>query len=458
MPFFDGHPPFGKLVIAFGIWVGKHVHWRYEVNSLTGALISPVAYRWMNAFTGSFIPLLVAGIAYQLSHRRSFSLIAGLFTALDGIFIVEARYALINQYIVICGLLGQFLLLLALNKKNTRRHIYLAVAGIAFGASIATKWNGLWYLLGAYSLWIVAWGFKILRSKTSDNETFDEYEDKLSNQAFGSQIASKYRAKVQISPLQNLTQLNIFHIAIYLGIIPVIIYSVIWIPHLLLDTKYDFIEVHKQILGFHERMGGNNASVHPYCAAWYKWPLMTRPMAYYYQTAQNFQDPLPVFGPPLPQGAGKVVYDVHAMGNPFLWWSGLAAIVFLCGMVVWRFARKIMAPWVEQGLLVIPPQLTIDTWIALYLVINYLVNLMPWVKVTRCLFIYHYMTGVVFAFMAIAWVVDQLLRSYIATLRAVGVTITFLIIGAFIFWLPIYLGLPLTSEAYKLRMWFNSWI
>ncbi|OKH49226.1 dolichyl-phosphate-mannose--protein O-mannosyl transferase [Calothrix sp. HK-06] len=459
VPFFDGHPPFGKLVIALGIWIGKHVPWwQSEVNGLAGSLMSPLAYRWMNAFTGSFIPLLIAGIAYQLSHRRSFGLIAGLFTALDGIFIVEARYALINQYIVICGNSGQFLLLLALNKKNQRRHIYLAVAGIAFGASIATKWNGLWYLLGAYTMWAIAWGFEILRSKTSNSETHEEYEHKLSNKAKACQTATKYRAKVlQISPLQNLTQLNIFHVALYLGIIPVIIYSVIWIPHLLLDTKYNFIEVHKQILGFHERMGGNNASVHPYCAAWYKWPLMTRPMAYYYQTTQSFQDPLPVFGPPLPQGAGKVIYDVHAMGNPFLWWFGLAAIILLFGMLVWIFVRKIAAPSLQQQRLVVP-QLSIDIWIGLYLVVNYLVNLMPWVKVTRCLFIYHYMTGVVFAFMAIAWVVDQLLRSYIATLRAVGVTITFLIIGAFIFWLPIYLGLPITSEAYKLRMWFNYWI
>jgi dolichyl-phosphate-mannose--protein O-mannosyl transferase len=68
------------------------------------------------------------------------------------------------------------------------------------------------------------------------------------------------------------------------------------------------------------------------------------------------------------------------------------------------------------------------------------------------------MTGVVFAFMAIAWVVDQFINSYRLSLRSLGLTIIFLIIGAFIFWLPIYLGLPLTSEAYKLRMWFNSWI
>ncbi|MHC5721186.1 MAG: dolichyl-phosphate-mannose--protein O-mannosyl transferase, partial [Nostoc sp.] len=102
--------------------------------------------------------------------------------------------------------------------------------------------------------------------------------------------------------------------------------------------------------------------------------------------------------------------------------------------------------------------LSVDTWIGLYLVINYVANLLPWVEVTRCAFIYHYMCAVVFVFLAIAWFVDQCLRSYYQQLRALGVTITFIILVAFIFWMPIYLGLPLSPNSYKLRMWFNSWI
>jgi dolichyl-phosphate-mannose--protein O-mannosyl transferase len=30
--------------------------------------------------------------------------------------------------------------------------------------------------------------------------------------------------------------------------------------------------------------------------------------------------------------------------------------------------------------------------------------------------------------------------------------------AAFIFWIPIYLGLPLSPDDYRMRMWFNSWI
>ena len=461
VPFFDGHPPLGKLIIGAGIWLGKYIPWwNNEVNGLTGSLLSPLAYRWSNAFLGSFIPLLVAGIAYQLSHRRTFSLIAGLFTACDGIFLVEARYALINQYIVIFGLLGQFCLLLALNERKIRRNFYLVIAGIGFGASIGTKWNGVFYLAGAYAMWIVAWIIRV-QSSLKSNELYDENES-TSMYAFpdnkvGIMGSIKLRYYKQIeaktTPLENLTQLNIYQVLIFLGIIPIVIYGLIWIPHLRLDTKFDFVEVHKQILGFHERMGGNSSKVHPYCAAWYKWPLMTRPMAYFYQTAHSFKDPLPVTGPPLPPGTGKALYDVHAMGNPFLWWSGVTAVMLLFAILVWRLIVLL-----RQKPLGIPQKLTADTWIALYLVLNYLINLLPWVKVTRCIFIYHYMTGVVFAFLAIAFLVDYCIRSYRLSLRAVGVTVTFLIIGAFIFWMPIYLGLPLSPAEYKLRMWFSSWI
>ncbi|BBD59977.1 family 39 glycosyl transferase [Nostoc sp. HK-01] len=433
--FFDGHPPLGKLIIALGIWLGSHVpFWHESVNGLTGSLRSPWDYRWINAFLGSFIPLLIAGIAYQLSSRRSFALIAGLFTAVDGIFIVESRYALINIYIVLFGLLGHWLFLLALNNQRQKRKLCLIIAGIAFGCSIATKWNGLFFLAGVYVLWIFAWIWQIFVTKINHNDAEINQESS--------------------SPLQKLTQLYVWQVVLFLGVLPLTVYSLIWIPHLQLDTKYGFIAVHKQILAFHERLGGNNAEVHPYCAAWYKWPLLTRPMAYYYQTAQKATDPLPGLGPELPAGAGKIIYDVHAMGNPFLWWFGVTAIIFLIGMLI---ASMVMF-WQQQKRFTLPKNLTVDTWIALYLVVNYATNLVPWMGVSRCAFIYHYMTAVVFAFLAIAWFVDQCLRSYYRPLQAIGVTISLMILVAFVYWLPIYLGLPITSADYKLRMWFNSWI
>ncbi len=424
--FFNAHPPLSQYIIAIGIWIGSHIPWWQDsVNGLSGSLRSPLSYRWLNALTGSFIPLVAAAIAYQLSYRRSFALLAGLFTALDGLFLVESRYALSDIYIVIFGLLAQLCLLLALANPQKQRQ-WLILSGIAFGASAGTKWNGLFFLLGIYLIWTTAWAIHYLqkiRSRSDQNVTSQ-------------------------TPLQNLTKLNALHIAFYLGIIPAITYSLIWIPHIILNPKYGFIEVHKQILDFHERLGGNTPSVHPYCAAWYKWPLLTRPMAYLYQTAQHIHDPLPVQGPPLPASAAKIIYDVHAMGNPFLWWFAVAAILFLTIILIKQAIASLKHPTSP----------TTETWIAIYLVINYAANLLPWVKVNRCAFIYHYMGAVIFGFLGVAWLVDLSLSSYRKELRTLGVTTTFIIIAAFIFWLPIYLALPLSPQDYRLRMWFGSWI
>ena len=453
-PFFNAHPPLSQYIIGIGIWIGSHIpFWHDTVNGLTGSMRSPWTYRWLNALTGSFIPLVVAAIAYQLSYRRSFAILAGLFTACDGIFLVESRYALSNIYIVIFGLLGHWFLLLALDNQNRRRSFWLVFAGITFGASVATKWNGLWFLSGAYLIWIAAWVIRGMHSFPNSKLFFRSLSLKEADGRSQEAEVSTYSPSSQ-TPLQNLTQLNIFQMLFYLGIIPAFIYSIIWIPHLQLDKTYGFIAVHQQILKFHLHLGGNSPNVHPYCAAWYKWPLMIRPMAYYYETAESITEPLPVMGPPLPAAAGQVIYDVHAMGNPFLWWFGVAAILFLVGMLV----SQLVIFWVKEKRFSVPATLSVDTWIALYLVINYAANLLPWVKVTRCVFIYHYMCALVFVFLAIAWFVDQCLRSYYQQLRAVGVTITFIILVAFIFWMPVYLGLPLSHNGYKLRMWFNSWI
>lgn len=450
-PFFNAHPPLSQYLIGMGIWISSHLPIKHDaVNSLTGSLLSPWDYRWMNAFTGSFIPLVISLLTYQLSYRRGFALLAGFFTACDGLFLVESRYALSNIYIVIFGLLGHWLLLLALEKPQRKRWLWLIVSGIFFGACVATKWNGLWFLIGAYSLWIVVWIIKVLQSeKFQPNHLPILPFLRLLNNP--NDVEKSRHSQLKI-PLVNLGEINIFEMISYLGIIPGIVYSLLWIPHLQLDKRYDFIEVHKQILGFHLRLGGDN--IHPYCAAWYKWPLLTRPMAYYYETSQSINDPLPVFGPALPSGYAKIVYDVHAMGNPFLWWFALAAIIFLLGFVM----AKLAVPMVEKNRLFVPRNLTVDVWIGLYLVINYLTNLLPWVKVTRCVFIYHYMTAIIFSFIAIAWIVDRTINSYYPIVRAFGVTITFVIIAAFIFWIPIYLGLPLSMDAYQARMWFRSWI
>jgi dolichyl-phosphate-mannose-protein mannosyltransferase len=460
-PFFDGHPPLGKYLIAIGIWLANQTPWGADAvkNSLTGSLLSPFSYRWLNAFVGSFIPLIVMGIAYQLTRRRSYALIAGLLSTLDGLFLVESRYALVNVYLISFGLLGQWFFLRSLERRGIKRWWWLTLAGIGFGASAAVKWNGLWFLLGAYLLWFTAW---IMRLVT-----------KLWGAAPNPPTTPS--GKQFISPLHKLTQLNPIAAITGLGIVPLLVYSVSWIPHLKLNPTPNFWDVQQRILSYHEHVG-NGPKVHPYCSDWYTWFFMQRPVVYFYETAQTLSDIVPA-KPPLPQAAVKLVYDIHAMGNPALWWLSTAGIFLVMWMLGQRFYN-----WVKQAdaadaiaaqpnqpthaAIAVPPPTqstpgsiteSIDLWIGVYLVVNYWANLIPWMRVSRCTFLYHYMGASVFSLLAIAWLIDRWFHSRNPKFRIAAITTLLLITLAFLFWLPFYLGLPISPTDWQLRRWLPTW-
>ena len=439
--FQHAHPPLSAYIIAMGMWIGSHLPFGQDtINGLTDSLRTPWSYRWLNALTGSFIPLVVAAIAYQLNRRPSYALIAALFAAADGLFLVESRYALNNVYLVILGLLGQLFFLIALSQPKHQRWQSLALSGVFFGACACIKWNGLWFLLGVYFVWGTAWIIQ-WRTKQVSIENSKSATPRYANKT--------QKSKGSSTPLINLTQLNGFHIIWYFYIIPALTYSLLWIPHLIMNPKPEFPgfwESQKYILEFHEKIG-SGSDVHPYCSQWYTWLFMLRPVAYFYQTAQTIHEQVPIY-PPLPAGSAKVIYDVHAMGNPILWWLSTAAILILLLLLVPRLALAAKGEFAS----------TTTNYMTLYLVMNWLANLLPWVRVTRCIFLYHYMGSSVFAGLGLAWIMDRWLHRKQHQWKNAAKMAIALVVVAFIFWLPIYLGLPLPAKSYRLWMWFRSWI
>ncbi|KGF72425.1 hypothetical protein DO97_08550 [Neosynechococcus sphagnicola sy1] len=422
-PFFDAHPPLGKYLIALGMWLSERLDLFPEtaMNGLTGSMRPPWSYRWLNALVGSFLPLIVAGIAYELSQRRRFALLAGLFTAVDGLLLVESRYGLINIYLVGFGLLGHWFFLRSL--RRSRQWLWLGLAGLSLGAAIAVKWNGLGLLLGLYLIWGIA---RLLHRRRSP------------------------LPPDLMMPLRQIARISGQSLLLYLGLLPIAVYGLVWIPHLQINGV-SFWTVHQQIFNYHAHMG-NGPAIHPYCSAWYTWPWMIRPMSYFYETTHALTDPLPPLHPPLPAGTGQVVYDVQAMGNPFLWW--LSAIALLMGLMI---AIEAVLGGLGLSGWVLPPASS-QPGVTLYLVVNYAANFLPWSGVSRCTFIYLYLLAVVFGFLAIANLVDQWLDSPEPWLRRLSWGVAGVILLAFGFWLPIYLGLPLSPDEFRLRMWFPSWI
>jgi dolichyl-phosphate-mannose--protein O-mannosyl transferase len=418
--FFQSHPPLSQYLIAFGIWLGSFFPASPDtINNLTGSLRSTFSYRWLNAFIGSFFPLVFAGIAYQLTFRRTVAVIAALLVALDGLFLVESRYALNNIYLVIFGLLGQLLFLIALNNPSCRWR-FLILSGISFGCSASIKWNGLGFLLGIFLLIFISYIQIPHFLRVILNRLAREKQN-------GSD-------SIPINILQKCQSFNWLIILITLVLIPIITYSLLWIPHLILNPEYNFFQVNQEIYAFHQRIGGNNRDVHPYCSAWYSWLIMWRPVAYYYDKK-------------IVAGQSNIIYDVHAIANPFLLWASTLAIVLVFYLLLTKFLRKVGNSNKQYN------------WdITLYLAVNYLANLLPWLKISRCTFFYHYMAAYSFAILALAWIIDTCLKSRFSLDKITAKIMLLIIIISFIHWLPIYLGLPLSELGFKIRILFPNWV
>lgn len=152
------------------------------------------------------------------------------------------------------------------------------------------------------------------------------------------------------------------------------------------------------------------------------------------------------------------------MGNPPLWWFSVGAIL----LTIWVLFKRINieskvknrfshseSKTIDDSIRFLPK---IELGLLLYLLINWVANWTPWITVTRCVFLYHYMSAFVFAALILAWWIDRSLQSDFPVFRLIGTVVVFLIILGFVFWMPIFLGLPLSPEQWKMRMWFPSWI
>ncbi|MGB3533165.1 MAG: phospholipid carrier-dependent glycosyltransferase [Microcoleaceae cyanobacterium] len=438
-PFFNAHPPLAQYLIAIGIWIGSYFPFGQDtVNNLAGATLSTWSYRWFNALTGSFIPLIVGAIAYQLTHRRSYCFIATLLMAVEGLFLVESRYALSSIYLVFFGLVAHLCLILALNKQGKLRGIYLIFSGINFGATVAVKWNGLGFLLGIYIFLITIWIVPYLISSNSADLTLR-------------------------SPLQRLRALTIIQLLLTLVILPIIIYLLTWIPHLQLNPTPGFWKLHDQMITFHRNLG-DGTEIHPYCSKWYTWPLMMRPIAYFFEKVENTEQInlslLPLENTQLP-----IIYAVNGMGNPLLWWLSTLALLLSIWFLLKRVGIWINIKWqswqrisLSQNILNVRLLPVAEYWILFYLCTNALANFLPWAIVSRCTFIYHYISTLAFTILLLSWWIERWLYSSHNYLRVMGLSLIFGSIFTFIFWCPIYLGLPLTLEGWKLRMWLSSWV
>jgi dolichyl-phosphate-mannose-protein mannosyltransferase len=500
------HPPFGKMLIAFSIWLFGD---------------TPFGWRALGGVAGAGTVLLTYLIGRRLFQRIAPAALAALLLAVDGVLIVQARTAMLDVYLGFFVSLGAWALVAHVQRAREADEAWLAadpnpkdrlphrdvtmlvVAGMALGLATAVKWSGL---LGVGAAGLVMVGAELAR-----------------------------RRRVFGTPWKRLGRATALTAATLLAI-PAATYVVGWAPWFVdYENSYEaeqscdeprssscaatplpakvgeLVEFHGRIARFHEGLEAE----HKYRAPAYAWPLLARPVLFYYETCGEDRYHRV---PETETDDGQVTVEVPepcvvergeaaemlALGNPALWWTFLpSAALLVAGLV--RRDRRAAVPLAFCA-----------------------VQFLPWLAVSRPVFSFYAVPMVPFLALGVAATVARIgdrlpLAAPLAgsTLggavaaglvglwdvlgggptkpayglmaaagAAVGaavvswrtgphadedvaaadspawsrpatwvvVTLVVLAVGLALFFLPIWLGIPMDRDLVRSRWWFRGWI
>ena len=245
------HPPLSKLIIAASIrLVGDR----------------PAGWRAASAVAGVALLVVVYALARALFADRTVAAIAALLAALDGLIFVESRIAKPDVFLALFVSTAYWAFWRALTPARLAKGP-LALAGIAAGAALATKWTAAAPLGGLAVVWVLARGRR--------------------GQA-------PWRAELAT-------------LLVALGVLPVVVYLLTYLPFLRSGhTLADVVAQQRWMLAFHAGL----TQGHPYQSPWWSWPLLVRPIWYEYREV-----------------APQVARGILAIGNPVVWWALLPAVV-----------------------------------------------------------------------------------------------------------------------------------
>jgi hypothetical protein len=196
-------------------------------------------------------------------------------------------------------------------------------------------------------------------------------------------------------------------VAACLVVIPLVVYGLSYIPYLQLGHDWaigggpgygwSIDELHAQMFGYHFNLKAGHDSASP----WWSWPLMLKPTWF---LGDSFDS--------------DMIAVIYNGGNPVLFWAGIPALV-ACGILAWR--RRSMA--------------------LVLIVVAFAFQYVPWIRIERATFAYHYLTAVLFAMVAVAYCLDELLRRPAWRDLAIGYLVAVVIIGVMIY--PLGSALPM---------------
>jgi len=361
------HPRAGyEFLHGLRVFETTHPNMGQNFKALSMAIFGPTPFGWRLPGTLAgvlMVPLLYA-FARLLFKSNNWGLFAATLFTFDFMHFAQTRLATIDSYVVLFIIAMYFFMyrfIHGIERDDLKKKLWiLALCGISTGFAIATKWQGIYALIGLPIVFFPALYRLYLKDRKQATTIFYS--------CFGFFIA-----------------------------IPLLIYIVSFIP---------FVNAGVSIgnVGGLRAIWDNNVSMwdyhsygvlgaeHPFSSAWWEWPLNLRPLLLYANhTADGLRSSMATFG------------------NPVLWWTGIAAMVyfiwyFFTNLTPGEFVEYMRKPAFTRRRLVTFKGFDRDVG---FLLVAFAAQYLPWVGITRLTWVYHYFPSVPFLTLIVAWVFKQ---------------------------------------------------
>jgi dolichyl-phosphate-mannose-protein mannosyltransferase len=259
------HPPLAKELMAVSIRVfgDAPLGWRYP----------SVLFGWL-----AIVAMYLCGLA--LFAAQGPAVASALIAFFNQMVFVQSRIAMQDISALAFGLFAIAAFISGFRKR--RPHVWFALAGLAFGLSIACKWSGLFALAICIVIVAVIRLMQSWRTQFADGNACDWYQPGL------------------------WPDFRYYHFVACFVLLPALVYLATFVPLYGLSLP-DMLAAQRKI--FSDNTTTAIAS-HTYMSAWPSWPFLVRPVWYLFDKL----------------GDGRIAAVVF-LGNPLVLWPALPALL-----------------------------------------------------------------------------------------------------------------------------------
>lgn len=147
------------------------------------------------------------------------------------------------------------------------------------------------------------------------------------------------------------------------------------------------------------------------------------------------------------------VVKYFLLGNPFTYWASTAGLGVFGLLVFWYLVR-----WQRGYKELNMPELDQIHFSGVYPIAGWVLHYLPFVIMARVTYVHHYYPALYFAILTYGFLVDWFLRNRRQAIQyAVYGLLYAVVVGLYIYFIPICWGMTGPNKQYRYMKWFDRW-